>query len=45
MYNYTKRGLCYVLPKIQRQQYETYEQFSLLGREVNGIDFQQRSCR
>jgi hypothetical protein len=41
----TRRGLCYVLPKVQCQQYETYEQFGFVGREVNGIDFQQRSCR
>jgi len=43
--NYTKRELCYVLLKVQRQQYKTYEQFDFVDREINDIDFQQRSRR
>ncbi len=45
MNNYTKRELWVVLSKVQRQQYETYKQFGLVDREINDIDFQQRSCR
>lgn len=36
--NYFKRELCYVLLKVQRQHYETYEQFDFADREINDIN-------